>query len=82
MGPKNLIISEIIHCVQKLMLTREENGGSTASQKATSIAALGLFVVRVRLVTLFQSIRLATTANVSLLEDVVVVLYFRTDCDR
>ena len=29
-------------------LSREEKGGSTASQKAKSIAALGLFVLRVR----------------------------------
>ena len=30
------------------ILSREEKGGSTASQKATSIAAVGLFVLRVR----------------------------------
>ena len=30
------------------MLFREERGGNTASQKATSIAAVGLFVLRVR----------------------------------
>ena len=29
-------------------MSREEKGGSTASQKATSIAAVGLFVLRVR----------------------------------
>ena len=43
-----LEISEIIHCVQRPILSREEKGGSTASQKATSIAAVGLFVLRVR----------------------------------
>ena len=30
------------------ILSREEKGGSTASQKATSIAAVGLFVLRER----------------------------------
>ena len=29
-------------------MSREEKGGSTASQKSTSIAAVGLFVLRVR----------------------------------
>ena len=29
-------------------MSREEKGGSTASEKATSIAAVGLFVLRVR----------------------------------
>ena len=30
------------------ILSREEEGGRTASQKATSITAVGLFVLRVR----------------------------------
>ena len=34
-------ISEMIHCVQKLILAREEKGGSTASQKATYVASVG-----------------------------------------
>ena len=34
------------------ILSREQKGGSTASQKATSIAAVGLFVLRVRVVTI------------------------------
>ena len=41
-------MSEIIHCTHILILSREEKGGNTASQKATSIAAVGLFVLRVR----------------------------------
>ena len=49
LGPKNLIISEIIHCVQTLKLSRKGKGGSTASQKAMIIVAVGLFgLLRVR----------------------------------
>ena len=44
LGPKNLIISEIIHCVQTLNLLRKEKGGSTGS-----IVAVGMFgLLRVR----------------------------------
>ena len=40
------MISEIVHCVQTLILSRKEKGGSTASQEATFIAAVGLFVFK------------------------------------
>ena len=38
------------------ILSREEKGGSTASQKATSIAAVGLFVLRVMVRVRFVTI--------------------------